>query len=78
MLYMDTSPVKLPRWGARFEIGGDIVKVKELYYERINNLGNYENEKLGIRVLLDDDDDVREVYKQTKRLVEKQLGVWGQ
>lgn len=49
------------------------MKIKEISYERIHNLGNFENEKMAVVVSVDGEEDPKKVFKLTKSFVEKQL-----
>jgi len=52
------------------------MKIKEMYYERVKNLGNYETERLGATVVLTEKDNINDSFRQIKDFVEKKLGVW--
>ena len=43
---------------------------KEVYYERCINLGNYENEKIGIRIELDEGDTVKGAVDAARKRVD--------
>ena len=43
-----------------------------IYYEKCINLGNYENEKIGIEILLEDDDTAKDAMNKAREFVFKQ------
>lgn len=49
------------------------MKAIKVYYEKCFNLGNYENEKIGIEVMVEDESAV-EALKAAKAFVETQGG----
>lgn len=48
------------------------MKAMRIYYEKCFNLGNYENEKIGIEILLEDEDTAKDALKAAKDFVEGQ------
>ena len=42
-------------------------------YEKLKNLGNYENEKVGVEVQVDDGESPKEAVERARKFVEKQL-----
>jgi hypothetical protein len=49
------------------------MKITKLYFERIHNLGNYENEKFGAECELAPDENPDKVFEALKHFVEKNL-----
>lgn len=49
------------------------MQVKSVEYSRLKNVGNYENEKAGIVVELNDGDSPQEAYERAKRFVDRRL-----
>lgn len=50
------------------------MKATKIYYEKLFNLGNYENEKIGIEVQLEDGDVAEEALEKAKSAVERMQG----
>lgn len=48
------------------------MKAMRIYYEKCINLGNYENEKIGIEILLEDDDTAKDAMNKAREFVFKQ------
>lgn len=46
------------------------MKAKKIYYEKCFNLGNYQNEKVGIEIELEEGEKVQDVLKAAKQFVE--------
>jgi hypothetical protein len=46
------------------------MKIKEISYERVHNLGNYETERFGAVASVDDKEDSRDAFKSLKNFVE--------
>lgn len=46
------------------------MKAKKIYYEKCFNLGNYQNEKIGIEIELEEGEKVQDVLKAAKTFVE--------
>jgi|7_EtaG_2_1085326.scaffolds.fasta_scaffold69864_2 hypothetical protein len=51
------------------------MNVTRVTVERLKNLGNYENEKVGLTATLEDGEDCLEAAEELKVLVMKSLGV---
>lgn len=49
------------------------MQIKEITYERINNLGNYENERIAATAQLEPGEDPEEKIIELKYFVEKSL-----
>lgn len=47
------------------------MKCTRIYYEKCFNLGNYQNEKVGVEVELSDDDTASEAMKSAQKFVEQ-------
>lgn len=46
------------------------MKAKKIYYEKCFNLGNYQNEKVGIEIELEEDESVQSALLAAKQFVE--------
>ena len=46
------------------------MKITQVYYERIHNLGNYENQKVGCTATVDATEDPKKVFQDLKGFVE--------
>lgn len=51
------------------------MKVKEVRYQRVKNLGNYESARLELVAELNEDDDVTEAIANLKATVNLHLGI---
>jgi hypothetical protein len=51
------------------------MKVERVRYERIRNLGNYENEKISLDAVVDDDETAEDVYRKLRREAFRYLGL---
>jgi len=49
------------------------MKVTKIKYEKLVNLGNYEHEKMGIEIELDEKDSPHKAIKRAKAFLEKEL-----
>ena len=45
------------------------MKIKEIHYEKLFNLGNYENEKIGVTVSIDNDTEIEKALILAKEIV---------
>lgn len=50
------------------------MKIKEIGYQRVKNLGNYESARCEMVAELNEDDDVEDCFAQLQYQVEKALG----
>ena len=48
-------------------------KIKEINYERVHNLGNYETERGGVIISVDETEDPKEIFEFARDFVEEQL-----
>lgn len=46
------------------------MRIKEISYERVHNLGNYETERMGVVVSIDKDEKPDKVFEKAKNYVE--------
>lgn len=46
------------------------MKIKQIHYERVQNLGNYESERIGLTAELSDDDIPEEIVALLKQKFE--------
>ncbi len=53
------------------------MKVKEIHYRRVKNLGNYETETVEFVGTVEDDETVDEAYTEIRREVKAALGLHG-
>lgn len=51
------------------------MQIITIHYERLVNLGNYENEKFAVDVAVGEGDDPAQVAAEAKRFVERCLGI---
>jgi CO dehydrogenase/acetyl-CoA synthase gamma subunit (corrinoid Fe-S protein) len=49
------------------------LKIKELSYRRVHNLGNYETEALEVIAVVNETDDPEKIYDAMKRFTENKL-----
>lgn len=56
-----------------FDELGTEMRVKEVTYERLHNLGNYENEKASCTIILNDNESVEDAFIAAKQFVMEQL-----
>lgn len=49
------------------------LKIKEMSYRRVHNLGNYETETLEVVAVINEKDDPEKIYDAMVRFVENQL-----
>lgn len=49
------------------------MRVESVRYERLVNLGNYENQRVGVTVILEPEDTPSEALRRAKAFVEKSL-----
>lgn len=49
--------------------------IKEVYIERLVNLGNYENKKVGVTISVAEDEDAHVAAKFGKEFVSQELGL---
>lgn len=47
------------------------MKATKIYYEKSFNLGNYENEKIGIEIIIENGELAKDVHQKAKQFVEK-------
>lgn len=47
------------------------MKATKIFYQRCFNLGNYENEVIGVEVELEEGEKVKDVFENAKKCVEK-------
>lgn len=45
------------------------MKATKIYYEKLFNLGNYQNEKIGIELIIEDGEKASDVLEQAKNFV---------
>lgn len=46
------------------------MKTKTIQYHKVFNLGGYENEKIGVEIEVQENDDVQKVIQQARQFVE--------
>ena len=51
------------------------MKIKEISYKRIKNIGNYENESLEVIAQVEDNEDPNKVFENLKHFVFVKLGL---
>jgi len=51
------------------------MKVISIRYDRLVNTGNYNHEKYGIEIQLDDGDKAQDAIDSAKRLINKQIDI---
>lgn len=52
------------------------MKTKEVRYEKCFNLGNYENEKIGVTVEVEEGDNIQDIIEQSRNYVNLQSSVF--
>ena len=50
------------------------MKIKEMSYERVHNLGNYETERLGLIVTIDNEEP-KELFEEMKQFTKDRLNI---
>lgn len=61
------------KWPDIYEVYA--MRTCEVRFERVKNLGNYESERVGVSVEVDDGDDPVECLHNARRFVNRQLGL---
>ncbi len=51
------------------------MKTGEIYYERTINLGNFESEKIGIKLILEEGEKSDEALLQAKRFIDENRSI---
>lgn len=51
------------------------MKITEIEYQRVQNLGNYETQRLSAKGVIEEGEDVDKSFKKLKRYVNKQLRI---
>ena len=52
------------------------MEIREIVYKRLKNLGNYENEQVELKAILNQDESVSEGFKELKNQAELALGLF--
>ena len=52
------------------------MKITEIVYKRLHNLGNYENQQVELKAIINDDDIVQDVFKKLKKEADLALGLF--
>jgi hypothetical protein len=51
------------------------MRITEIKYQRVKNLGNYETERVEMVAIVDENDDPKFVFEWLKMIVEQNLGL---